>query len=96
MNDDFPFVPTDESQKNEAAVKEDLSRQEAEHLGQRQIRCSKCNFLIMQAYSDCRSGHAEIKCQKCKQISVVNFAYFCRRRFMGRERPDSRDNITTE
>lgn len=66
---------------NEAArYRAELSRQEAEEFVERELKCPKCGYLVATAFSDA-SGHFKIKCQKCKTISVLNFAYFCRRKY---------------
>ena len=57
----------------------ELSRQEAESLAERELKCPECGYLIAYAFSDA-AGHFRIKCKKCKTVSVLNFAYFCRRR----------------
>lgn len=54
-----------------------LSRYEAESLNERDIRCPVCGFLIQRVYSDA-TGHLSIKCQKCKNINIINLAYFRR------------------
>ena len=63
-----------------ARYRAELSRQEAEAFIERELKCPECGFLIATCYSDAR-GHFKIKCQKCKTISVINFAYFCRRKY---------------
>lgn len=62
-----------------AIFRAELSKQEAEEFVERELKCPECGFLIATAYSDA-AGHFKIKCQKCKKISVLNFAYFCRRK----------------
>lgn len=57
----------------------ELSRQEAKEFIERELKCPMCGFLIGTAFSDSR-GHIKMKCQKCKTISVLNFAYFCRQK----------------
>ena len=66
----------------EACWKAELSRQEAEDLVERELRCPRCNYMVGIAYSDCNSGHMKMKCQKCKNIWTLNMAYFCRRRYL--------------
>lgn len=64
-----------------ARYRAELSRQEAEEFVERELKCPKCGYLVATAFSDA-SGHFKIKCQKCKTISVLNFAYFCRRKYI--------------
>ena len=59
--------------------KAELSRKEAEEFIERELKCPVCGYTVGVAYSDSK-GHLKIKCQKCKTISVINFAYFCRRK----------------
>ena len=67
--------------KNEVArYRAELSRQEAEEFIERELQCPECGFMIASAFSDA-TGHFKVKCQKCKTISVLNFAYFCRRKY---------------
>ncbi len=61
----------------EARRKAELSRQEARAFVERELKCPVCDFTVGVAFSDSK-GHLKIKCQKCKTISVLNFAYFCR------------------
>lgn len=63
----------------QALYKAELSRREAEEFVERELKCPFCGFIVGVAYSDSK-GHLKIKCQKCKTISVLNFAYFCRRK----------------
>ncbi len=53
------------------------SKQEAEGLAKRNIRCPFCGFLIDKVYSDI-SGHKEIFCRKCKRKYIINLGYFRR------------------
>ena len=69
----------------EVRIKAELSRKEAEEYIERELKCPVCNFIVGVAYSDSK-GHLKIKCQKCKNISVLNFAYFCRRKYKKRYR----------
>lgn len=57
-----------------------LSQQEANEFVERELCCPYCGYMVGIAFSDC-TGHLKLKCKKCKRISVLNFAYFCRRRF---------------
>ena len=59
-----------------------LSRLEAETLQERDIRCPTCGFRIQRAYSDA-TGHLSVKCQKCKNVHILNLAYFRRIRRSG-------------
>ena len=63
----------------EARLRAELSRKEAENYIERALECPECGYMIGMAYSD-SSGHLKIKCQKCKTISVLNFAYFRRQK----------------
>ncbi len=40
-------------------------------LGERELRCSECNYLVAYAFTDLR-GHIRIKCQKCKSIMILS------------------------
>lgn len=62
-----------------------LSRLEAETLQERDIRCPTCGFRIQIVYSDA-TGHLSVKCQKCKNIHILNLAYFRRIRRSGRNK----------
>ena len=62
----------------QAIYKAELSRREAEEFIERELKCPVCGFIIGVAYSD-STGHLKIKCQKCKTISVLNFACFLQR-----------------
>ena len=52
-----------------------LSRLEAETLRERDICCPTCGFKIQRVYSDA-TGHLSVKCQKCKNVHILNLAYF--------------------
>jgi len=52
-----------------------LSRMEAESLKERDILCPTCGFRIQRVFSDA-TGHLSVKCQKCKNIHILNLAYF--------------------
>ncbi len=58
-----------------------LSRVEAEELNERDILCPVCGFRIQRVFSDA-TGHFRVKCRKCKNVHVLNLAYF--RRFKRR------------
>lgn len=62
-----------------ARYRAELSRQEAEEFVERELKCPECGYLVAYAFSDA-TGHFRIKCKKCKTVSVLNFAYFCRRK----------------
>ena len=53
------------------------SRIEAESLNERDLKCPICDFKLQTVYSDI-SGHLRVKCPKCKEVSVLNLAYFRR------------------
>ena len=76
----YQRVASEEAQRRAA-----LSKKEAENFVERELKCPVCNFMIGVAYSDSK-GHLRIKCQKCKTVSVLNFAYFCRRKYKRRYR----------
>lgn len=52
-----------------------LSRVEAESLKERDILCPICGFRIQRVFSDA-TGHLSVKCQKCKNVNILNLAYF--------------------
>lgn len=52
-----------------------LSRVEAESLKERDILCPTCGFRIQRVFSDA-TGHLSVKCQKCKNVHILNLAYF--------------------
>lgn len=54
-----------------------LSRMEAETLKERDIFCPTCGFRIQRVFSDA-TGHLSVKCQKCKNVHILNLAYFRR------------------
>ena len=54
-----------------------LSRIEAESLKERDILCPTCGFRIQRVFSDA-TGHLSVKCQKCKNVHILNLAYFRR------------------
>ena len=59
-----------------------LSRVEAESLKERDILCPICGFRIQRVFSDA-TGHLSVKCQKCKNVHILNLAYFRRIRRNG-------------
>lgn len=68
-----------ETELNLARYRAELSKQEAEDFVERELKCPQCGYLVAYAFSDA-AGHFRIKCKKCKTVSVLNFAYFCRRK----------------
>ena len=54
-----------------------LSGQEVEGMEKRDLNCPICGFRIEGMYQD-RTGHAEVKCRKCKFEGPLNLAYFRR------------------
>lgn len=64
-----------------ARLRAEASREEAQRFVERELKCPECGFVVANAFSDA-CGHFKIKCQKCKKISVLNLAYFCRRKRM--------------
>lgn len=56
-----------------------LSASESQYLSLRDIRCPRCNYLIIKVYSD-SIGHIRPKCPKCKAEDSLNLAYFRRQR----------------
>lgn len=61
------------------------SRREVEGMSKRVILCPICGFPMKGAYSD-NTGHAHLKCQKCKLEGPFNLAYFRRsKRYMSRD-----------
>lgn len=61
-----------------------LSRQEVEGLEKKDLKCPICGFRIIGVYAD-RSGHAEVKCSKCKFEGPLNLAYFRRQKHKKRK-----------
>ena len=59
-----------------------LSRVEAESLKERDILCPTCGFRIQRVFSDA-TGHLSVKCQKCKNVHILNLAFFRRIRSIG-------------
>ncbi|MCR5636235.1 MAG: hypothetical protein K6F76_03525 [Clostridiales bacterium] len=62
-----------------ARFRAQVSREEAQEFVERELKCPECGFIVAAAFSDA-TGHFKIKCQKCKSISVLNFAYFRRQK----------------
>ena len=44
---------------------------------ERDILCPVCGFRIQRVFSDA-TGHLRVKCRKCKNVHVLNLAYFRR------------------
>lgn len=61
------------------------SRTEAAELTLRDIHCPYCGFIITRVYSDVQ-GHYLAKCRKCKNESILNFAYFRKQNGIGKLR----------
>ena len=57
----------------------ELSWQEVEEMDKRDLKCPICGFRSEGVYAD-RTGHAEVKCRKCKFEGPVNLAYFRRQK----------------
>lgn len=53
------------------------SRIEAQSLRERDLLCPTCGYKIQRVFSDA-TGHLSVKCQKCKNIHILNLAYFRR------------------
>ena len=62
-----------------ARYRAEQSKQEAQEFIERELKCPECGYLVAYAFSDA-TGHFKVKCKKCKTVSVLNFAYFCRRK----------------
>ena len=62
---------------DEVLRKLELSRMEVESMEKRNLNCPICGFCILGVYAD-RTGHAEVKCRKCKFEGPINLAYFRR------------------
>lgn len=60
----------------------ELSKLEVENMDKRDLRCPICGYRIVGLYAD-RTGHAEVKCQKCKFEGPVNLSYFRRQKRNG-------------
>ncbi len=60
---------------DEVLRKLELSRMEVESMEKRNFNCPICGFRILGVYAD-RTGHAEVKCRKCKFEGPINLAYF--------------------
>ena len=54
----------------------ELSKAQVEDMVDRAIRCPHCNFAMLYVYDDLHSGHVNMKCPKCKNISVLNLGLF--------------------
>ena len=66
-----------------------LSRMEAETLKERDILCPTCGFRIQRVFSDA-TGHLGVRCQKCKNVHILNLAYFRKIRQNGWSRTNRR------
>lgn len=65
----------------ERQLRLEQSAQESANLTLRDVRCPRCNYLIIRVYSD-TVGHIRPKCPKCKAVDTLNLAYFRRQRGM--------------
>ena len=63
----------------------DLSASESENLSLREVRCPRCNYLIIKVYSD-SIGHIRPKCPKYKAEDTLNPAYFRRQKGIGKRK----------
>ena len=63
----------------EVLRKIELSRLEVEGMEKRDLKCPICGFRIEGVYAD-RTGHAEVKCRKCKFEGPLNLSYFRRQK----------------
>ncbi len=63
----------------EVLRKIELSMKEVEGMEKRDLNCPICGFRIQGLYAD-RTGHAEVKCRKCKFEGPLNLAYFRRQK----------------
>jgi len=57
----------------------ELSQFEVENMEKRDLKCPICGFRIQGVYAD-RTGHAEVKCSKCKFEGPLNLSYFRRQK----------------
>lgn len=64
-----------ESMNDEIFEKLEISKAEVATLTKRDILCPNCNFRISTVFADAR-GHMQVKCKKCKNEYILNFAYF--------------------
>ena len=60
----------------------ELSWNEVSGMEERDLKCPICGFRVKGVYAD-RTGHANIKCRKCKFSGPVNLAYFRRQKRHG-------------
>ncbi len=49
---------------------------DAAKLSTRSLFCPECHFKVQEVYDDCRKGHIQAKCRKCKKILIFNLEYF--------------------
>ena len=54
----------------------EVSRAEVTDMVDRAVRCPHCNFVMLYVYDDLHSGHLNMKCPKCKNISDLNLGLF--------------------
>ena len=64
-----------ESMNDKIFEKLEISKAEVATLTKRDILCPNCNFRISTVFADAR-GHMQVKCKKCKNEYILNFAYF--------------------
>lgn len=57
----------------------ELSWNEVSGMEEWDLKCPICGFRVEGVYAD-RTGHANIKCRKCKFSGPVNLAYFRRQK----------------
>ena len=77
----IPVIRYDPKYKPSADVLYKLERslEEVEQMEKRDLKCPICGFRVEGVYAD-RTGHANIKCRKCKFSGPVNLAYFRRQK----------------
>ncbi|MBQ3139928.1 MAG: hypothetical protein IJB68_10565 [Ruminococcus sp.] len=64
-----------ESMNDEIFEKLEISKAEVATMTKRDMLCPNCNFRISTVFADAR-GHMQVKCKKCKNEYILNFAYF--------------------
>lgn len=62
----FTNMPSDELQ-----VKIRTARENIKHKTSRQIRCPYCKRIAFTVFTDSK-GYIEIKCEKCKQLILID------------------------
>ena len=73
----IPVIRYDPKFKPSEEVLRKLERslEEIEEMKEQDLKCPICGFRIMGVYSD-KSGHANVKCRKCKFSGPINLSYF--------------------